>query len=270
MNGVYLRALPPGRVRGRGSSRTCASRGIDWPEERVRAAAPLVQEKIGRLGEFPAFAGFLFDDVEPDPALLDARDPRAPRPTRSSGVEPWTAEAIEAALKQLCDELGEKPRTRLPADPRRRDRLAGLAGPLREPRAARPRDVARTAPRRRRGGGVSDAPRARRRRARADVVARGHTGAHRRVRGGDRRSAVDPRRSRAGCRRTVRNDHRPRLPHALVVRADALRGASAERRHGRELRGRTGCASRRRFRPEAGSADGSGCLEWRRSPWAHA
>ena len=26
-------------------------------------------------------------------------------------VEPWTAAAVEAALKQLCDDLGEKPRT---------------------------------------------------------------------------------------------------------------------------------------------------------------
>ena len=39
----------------------------------MRAAAPIVQEKIARLGEFPAFAGFLFHDVEPDPALLDRR-----------------------------------------------------------------------------------------------------------------------------------------------------------------------------------------------------
>ena len=30
-----------------------------------------MQEKIGRLGEFPAFAGFLFGEVEPDPELLD-------------------------------------------------------------------------------------------------------------------------------------------------------------------------------------------------------
>ena len=28
-----------------------------------------------------------------------------------SNTEPWSAEAIEAALKRLCDELGEKPRT---------------------------------------------------------------------------------------------------------------------------------------------------------------
>ena len=34
--------------------------GIDWDEERVRAAAPIVQVKIGRLAEFPAYAGFLF------------------------------------------------------------------------------------------------------------------------------------------------------------------------------------------------------------------
>ena len=45
--------------------------GYDWPEERVRAAAPLVHEKIATLGEFPEYAGFLFRDVEPDPALLE-------------------------------------------------------------------------------------------------------------------------------------------------------------------------------------------------------
>ena len=76
----------------------------------MRAAAPLVQEKIARLDEFPGFAGFLFHDVEPDPALLDARILARPR-TALGDVEPWTAEEIEAALKKLCDDLGEKPRT---------------------------------------------------------------------------------------------------------------------------------------------------------------
>ncbi len=70
----------------------------------------IVQEKIGRLSEFPDFARFLFDDVEPDPALLDARILGSAEPALM-GVEPWTAEGIETALKQLCDELGEKPRT---------------------------------------------------------------------------------------------------------------------------------------------------------------
>jgi glutamyl-tRNA synthetase len=109
MNGVYLRALPPEDYAGRllGYLR---EQGLDWPEETVRAAAPLVQEKIGRLGEFPEFAGFLFHDVEPDPALVDARILGAAE-RALAGVEPWTADAIEGALKRLCDELGEKPRT---------------------------------------------------------------------------------------------------------------------------------------------------------------
>jgi glutamyl-tRNA synthetase len=109
MNGVYLRALPPEDYAGRllGYLR---GQGLDWPEETVRAAAPLVQEKIGRLGEFPEFAGFLFHDVEPDPALVNARILGAAE-RALAGVEPWTADAIEGALKRLCDELGEKPRT---------------------------------------------------------------------------------------------------------------------------------------------------------------
>ena len=109
MNGVYLRALPPEAY----AERLVAylrERGFDWPEERVRASVPLVQEKIGRLGEFPAFAGFLVHDVDPDPALLDARILDAAA-SALEAVEPWTAAAVEAALKQLCDDLGEKPRT---------------------------------------------------------------------------------------------------------------------------------------------------------------
>ena len=72
MNGVYLRALDPAEYADRllGWLR---EHGYDWPDDTVRAAAPLVQEKIARLAEFPDFAGFLFHDVEPDPALLDGR-----------------------------------------------------------------------------------------------------------------------------------------------------------------------------------------------------
>jgi glutamyl-tRNA synthetase len=109
MNGVYLRALPPDEF----ASRLVAylrEQGYDWPEERVRAAAAIVQEKIGKLDEFPAFAGFLFGTVVPDPALLDRRILGA-ADAALADVEPWTAEGIEAALKALCDELREKPRT---------------------------------------------------------------------------------------------------------------------------------------------------------------
>jgi glutamyl-tRNA synthetase len=109
MNGVYLRDLPPDEYAARlvGYLR---QRGLDWPEERVRAAAPIVQEKIGRLEEFAGFAGFLFHEVEPDPSLLDARILEAAEPVLGS-VDPWTAAEIEVALKRLCEELGEKPRS---------------------------------------------------------------------------------------------------------------------------------------------------------------
>ncbi len=109
MNGVYLRALTADEF----ASRLVAylhEQALDWPEERVRAAAVIVQEKIGKLSEFAGFAGFLFHDVEPDPALLDENILDAAAPALE-GVEPWIAAEIETALKSLCDELGEKPRT---------------------------------------------------------------------------------------------------------------------------------------------------------------
>jgi len=112
MNGVYLRALSPEEYGDRLLD-YLRERGVGWPAERVRAAAPLVQEKIGRLGEFQQFAGFLFHGVDPDPALLDARI-LAGAEQALSGVEPWAAGTIEAALKALCEALGEKPRTVYP------------------------------------------------------------------------------------------------------------------------------------------------------------
>jgi glutamyl-tRNA synthetase len=108
MNGVYLRALPPVEY-AETLLAYLREQGYDWDETRVRAAVPLVQEKIAKLGEFPDFAGFLFHDVEPDPALLDP-DVLAPAAEALERVEPFTAERIEAALKELCERLGLKPR----------------------------------------------------------------------------------------------------------------------------------------------------------------
>jgi glutamyl-tRNA synthetase len=108
LNGVHLRALPPDDY----ASRLVAylgEQGLDWPEERIRAAAPLVQEKIARLGEFPGFAGFLFGPVRPDPEQLDRRVLEEAAAALAQ-VEPFAAEPIEAALKGLCERLRLKPR----------------------------------------------------------------------------------------------------------------------------------------------------------------
>src|SRR5690349_297288 len=110
MNGVYLRELAPDAYAD-ALVTYLREQGYDWDEERIRGAAPIVQEKMARFGEFPGFAGFLFTDaIEPDPSLLDARilDEAV---AQLEPVEPWATEPIEEALKALCDRLGEKPRT---------------------------------------------------------------------------------------------------------------------------------------------------------------
>ena len=112
LNGMYLRALPADQYAGRLAA-YLREQGYEWPEERVRAAAPLVQEKIVRLGEFPSFAGFLFGPVEPDPALLDTGLLREAE-SALVAVEPFATAEIEVALKGLCDRLGRKPRDVFP------------------------------------------------------------------------------------------------------------------------------------------------------------
>ena len=74
MNGVYMRAMTADDF-AHALVLWLGEQGYDWDAELVRKAAPLVQEKIQRLDEFPDFAGFLFHDVEPDPAALDGGAP---------------------------------------------------------------------------------------------------------------------------------------------------------------------------------------------------
>jgi glutamyl-tRNA synthetase len=106
LNGVHLRALPPDEyalvlvdwLRGR---------GIDWPEERVRATVPLVQVKIEKLSQYPDRVRFLFEPVSPDGA-----DPETCRAAREAlaPVEPWLADPIETALRAFAEQRGQKPR----------------------------------------------------------------------------------------------------------------------------------------------------------------
>jgi glutamyl-tRNA synthetase len=110
MNGVYLRAMDEDAF-AHALVLWLGEQGYDWDATLVRRAAPLAHEKLTRLEEFPPYAGFLFEDVEPDPAALDGGAPvvAAARDALAQ-VEPFTAEAIEAALRRVLDDLGVKPR----------------------------------------------------------------------------------------------------------------------------------------------------------------
>ena len=87
----------------------------------IEAAAPLIQTRIGRLTEAVGMLAFLFagDDggfkVEPEDAerflTPDALPVLQAAEVALAEVEPWTHEAIEAALKEaLIEGLGLKPR----------------------------------------------------------------------------------------------------------------------------------------------------------------
>jgi glutamyl-tRNA synthetase len=109
MNGVYLRALSPEEYADRLVA-YLREQGYEWDEQLVRRVAPLVQEKIATLGEFPAFAGFFFARVEPDLAQLGDGAVLPEAAAALAEVEPFEAERIETALRGLAERLGLKPR----------------------------------------------------------------------------------------------------------------------------------------------------------------
>jgi glutamyl-tRNA synthetase len=108
LNGVHLRNLPPEKYADRVVT-YIREQGSDWDEELVRRAAPLVQEKIETLSQFPDYVRFLFEDVAPDPALLDGRVLDAAAESLAE-LEPFDAETIEQALRALAERLELKPR----------------------------------------------------------------------------------------------------------------------------------------------------------------
>jgi glutamyl-tRNA synthetase len=106
LNGVHLRALDEAAYAD-ALLGWLRERGIDWPEETVRATAPLVQVKLEKLSQYPDRVRFFFEPVSPDGA-----DPAtcAAAHDALAVVEPWTAAPIEEALRALADRLGQKPR----------------------------------------------------------------------------------------------------------------------------------------------------------------
>jgi glutamyl-tRNA synthetase len=110
MNGMYLRALAPDEYAD-ALLQYLRESGYDWDDELVRRAAPIVQEKIERLGQFPDFAGFLFRDIQPGLALLDGGAPVVDAAREElERVEPFAAPQIEVALRGLAERLELSPR----------------------------------------------------------------------------------------------------------------------------------------------------------------
>jgi glutamyl-tRNA synthetase len=108
MNGMYLRALQPDEY-AHFLERWLREHDIDWPQQRVFATAPLVQEKIEKFSQYPDFVRFLFEDVAP-PDGVDGKVVAAAA-DRLAQLPTWEARAIEDHLRVLVEELGEKPRT---------------------------------------------------------------------------------------------------------------------------------------------------------------
>src|SRR4051794_8123573 len=108
MNGMYLRALQPDEY-AHFLERWLREHDIDWPQQRVFATAPLVQEKIEKFSQYPDFVRFLFEDVAP-PEGVDGKVVAAAA-DRLERLPTWEAGAIEEDLRGLVEELGEKPRT---------------------------------------------------------------------------------------------------------------------------------------------------------------
>ena len=109
MNGVYLRALSPdeyatrlvGYLREQGSTGRRSAFALPRRSCRRRSAAS--------------------ESSRDSPGSCSTTSSRTRRSSTRAilsaaaealgGVDPWTTDAIESALKQLCDDLGEKPRT---------------------------------------------------------------------------------------------------------------------------------------------------------------
>jgi glutamyl-tRNA synthetase len=129
MNGDKIRALEPADFVARITPFLQRAGLVADPpaaaqERLVAAAAPLMQTRISRLTEAAGLLEFLLlsdDDftVDPDDAAkaLTADSGRVLKAAEAAlaDAEPWTAEAIEAALKHalLEDGLGLKPRPAL-------------------------------------------------------------------------------------------------------------------------------------------------------------
>jgi glutamyl-tRNA synthetase len=117
MNGVHLRALPTASYAERLRAFLADAGSPLATRSELAAAVPLVQEKIGALGEFEEFAGFLFHPVVyadeawrrvgETPGAADALDAVV---DALRSVEPFDAAGVETALRTVPERIGQKAR----------------------------------------------------------------------------------------------------------------------------------------------------------------
>jgi glutamyl-tRNA synthetase len=108
-NGIYLRALPEEELTRRLEAFTGRT-GLG-------PAVAVTREKIQTLADFWPLAGFLYDGPADDPQAWEktigapgGAEALARARTALAEAEPFTVEAIEAALRGVVEELGCKPR----------------------------------------------------------------------------------------------------------------------------------------------------------------
>ena len=109
LNGVHLRELSPKEYADR-VVEYIRDAGLDWDEELVRRAAPLVQEKIEKLDQFPGYTRFFFEEVSPAVPLDGAGPVLEQAEQILADVEPFEAEPIERELRSLAERMELKPR----------------------------------------------------------------------------------------------------------------------------------------------------------------
>ncbi len=108
INGQHLRALSTDELTARLEQFTGRSG--------LRGAVEISREKIQTLADFWPLAGFLFDGPADDPAAFDrvigsggGRETLAQARAALADLEPFTAETVESALRQIVERSGVKP-----------------------------------------------------------------------------------------------------------------------------------------------------------------
>jgi glutamyl-tRNA synthetase len=117
LNGWYIRQLPPEELARRLQPFLARAGHPDADLDLLTRAAPLIAERITRLDQGPDMLGFLLEEqvqLDPEEAAKvlteEARGFLDAVAKVLEPLEPWSAEAIERALRELADERGLKPR----------------------------------------------------------------------------------------------------------------------------------------------------------------